>query len=53
MTYTIPEEIRNNIKENIGLKRFGTINELCNTIKYLIENEYITGINLKIDGGLI
>jgi hypothetical protein len=26
--------------------------ELCNTIDYFIENEYVTGINLKIDGGL-
>jgi len=39
-------------KEKIGLKRFGNINELYNTINYIIENEYICGTNLKIDGGL-
>jgi 3-oxoacyl-[acyl-carrier protein] reductase len=53
MTYEIPQDIRENIKESIGLKRFGHIDELCNTITYFIENEYATGINLKIDGGLI
>ena len=40
------------LKNNIGLNRFGSIEELSNTIKFLIENEYVTGINLKIDGGL-
>ena len=53
MTYEISQDIRENIKESIGLKRFGNIDELCNTITYFIENEYATGINLKIDGGLI
>jgi 3-oxoacyl-[acyl-carrier protein] reductase len=53
MTYKISENIRDSIKDKIGLNRFGYITELCNTIDYLIENEYVTGINLKIDGGLI
>jgi NAD(P)-dependent dehydrogenase (short-subunit alcohol dehydrogenase family) len=39
-------------KEKIGLKRLGTIEELYNTINFIIENEYISGTNLKIDGGL-
>jgi acetoacetyl-CoA reductase len=52
MTYKITENIRDIIKDNIGLNRFGSIDELCNTIDYFIENEYVTGINLKIDGGL-
>lgn len=53
MTYKINKNYIENIIESIGLKRFGSIKELCNTIEYLIENEYTTGINLKIDGGLI
>lgn len=52
MTYKIPDEYINVVKQEIGLNRFGTINELCNTIEYFIQNEYVTGINLKIDGGL-
>ena len=53
MTYKINKNYIENIVDSIGLKRFGSIKELCNTIEYLIENEYTTGINLKIDGGLI
>lgn len=39
-------------KNKIGLKRFCSINEIYNTIKFLIETEYITGQNIRIDGGL-
>jgi len=52
MTYKIPETIINEIKKDIGLNRFGSIEELFNTIQFIISNEYVTGINLKIDGGL-
>jgi NAD(P)-dependent dehydrogenase (short-subunit alcohol dehydrogenase family) len=52
MTYRIPDEMISTIKESIGLKRFGSIEELAHTIEYFISTEYVTGINLKIDGGL-
>lgn len=52
MTYRIPEEFIEVVKKDIGLNRFGSIEELSNTIRFLIETEYVTGINLKIDGGL-
>jgi NAD(P)-dependent dehydrogenase (short-subunit alcohol dehydrogenase family) len=52
MTYQIPNNLLDNIKQDIGLNRFGSIEELINTIDFIIENEYVTGINLKIDGGL-
>ena len=52
MTYKIPEDYINVVKKEIGLNRFGSIIELCITIEYFIQNEYVTGINLKIDGGL-
>jgi len=52
MTHKIPTDYIESIKNNIGLNRFGSIEELSNTIKFLIDNEYVTGINLKIDGGL-
>lgn len=48
MTHKIDESI----KEKIGLKRFGYIDELYKTINYLIETEYITGQNINISGGL-
>lgn len=52
MTYKIPEQIRNNILETIPSKRWGSISELENTIKFLINTPYVNGINLKINGGI-
>ena len=52
MTYDIPEKIREDFKNNIPLKRWGKIIELESTIRYLINTEYVSGSNLKINGGL-
>lgn len=38
-------------KDKIGLKRFGNSEELYNTINYIVDNEYVCGTNLRIDGG--
>ena len=40
------------IKNSIGLRRWGKLEELYNTINYMVENEYVCGTNLKIDGGI-
>jgi len=52
MCYRVPEEIQQKAKNKIGLKRWGSIQELYNTIEYIINNEYVCGTNLRIDGGL-
>ena len=52
MCYRVPTEIQEKAKSKIGLQRWGTIQELANTIEFIIENEYVSGINLRIDGGL-
>lgn len=52
MTYKIPLNIIEAIKESIGVKRFGKIEELASLISFLIETEYVTGANIKINGGL-
>jgi NAD(P)-dependent dehydrogenase (short-subunit alcohol dehydrogenase family) len=52
MAYRVEKKYQEMAKEKIGLKRLGTIEELYNTINFIIENEYISGTNLKIDGGL-
>ena len=52
MTYKIPEQIRNSILESIPTKRWGSIDELENTVRYLINTPYVNGINLKINGGI-
>lgn len=53
LTYKIPENFRDSIKNNIPAKRWGEILELYNTIEYLIETGYMTGQNLNISGGII
>ena len=53
LTYKIPENFRDTIKNNIPAKRWGIIHELYNTIDYLIETGYITGQNINISGGII
>lgn len=52
LTYSIPEEFRNQILETIPAKRWGTIEELENTIRFLINTPYVSGTNLKINGGI-
>jgi NAD(P)-dependent dehydrogenase (short-subunit alcohol dehydrogenase family) len=52
MCHRLPEVVAEKIKDTIGLKRWGSIKELYNTVDYLISTEYITGQNIEISGGL-
>lgn len=52
MAHRIPATIQNAIIEKIPLKRFGMMEELYNTIEFLINNEYVAGTNLQINGGI-
>ena len=52
LTHKVPEPFKKNIKESILLKRWGTIEEVENTIRYLINTEYISGCSIKVNGGL-
>ena len=52
MAYRVENKYIEMAKEKIGLKRFGNITELYNTINYIVDNEYVCGTNLRIDGGL-
>jgi len=51
MCYRVEEKYQERAKEKIGLKRWGKIDELYNTINYIIDNEYVCGSNIRIDGG--
>ena len=51
MCYRVPVEIQEKAKQKIGLQRWGSIQELYNTVDFIIENEYMCGTNLRIDGG--
>lgn len=52
MCHRLPEKSSTYIKNTIGLKRWGNMQELYNTINYMIDTEYFTGQNLEISGGL-
>jgi NAD(P)-dependent dehydrogenase (short-subunit alcohol dehydrogenase family) len=52
LTYKIPDNFREHIVNNIPMKRLGTAAELSSTTNYLIENGYITGTSIKINGGI-
>lgn len=52
MCYEVPKDIQEKAKKKIGLQRWGSFQELYNTINFIIENEYFCGANLRIDGGL-
>jgi len=52
MGQRVEEEYQEIAKNKIGLKRWGRTEELYNTIGYIIDNEYVCGTNLRIDGGM-
>ena len=52
MCFEIEEKYQKMALEKIGLKRWGSIKELYNTINYIVDNEYVCGTNLRIDGGI-
>jgi NAD(P)-dependent dehydrogenase (short-subunit alcohol dehydrogenase family) len=52
MLYTIPADVRENIRQTIPLGRFGRIDELYRTIQFLIDTEYVTGQVISVNGGL-
>lgn len=53
LTFRIPEQFRDKIVKNIPTQRWGSIEELYNTVDYLIKTPYITGQNINISGGII
>jgi 3-oxoacyl-[acyl-carrier protein] reductase len=52
MCHRLNPNIATNIKNSIGLQRWGSLKELFQTIDYFIKTEYITGQNITISGGL-
>ena len=39
-------------KNKSAMKRFCRIEEICRTIDFIIETEYLTGQNIRLDGGI-
>lgn len=55
MTAVLSDEIKENIHNQIPLKRMGTAKEVANLIYFLgsDENAYITGQVINVDGGMV
>lgn len=53
MLGTVPEDIREGIKKDIALGRFGTADEIALAVVYLCSSaaSWITGVTLRINGG--
>jgi NAD(P)-dependent dehydrogenase (short-subunit alcohol dehydrogenase family) len=52
LTYTLSDDMINDTINIIPTKRLGTSQEISETIKLLINNEYINGTTIKLTGGL-
>jgi len=49
----VPPEYQQKIKERIPIGRFCEPEEIYNTVKYIIDTEYVNGASIDINGGLI
>jgi 3-oxoacyl-[acyl-carrier protein] reductase len=52
MTAAVPESVRAQIRDQVASGRFGTPEAVAETVWHLIENEYINGAVLPVDGGM-
>ena len=50
--YLTPEQVKNNIDNRIPLHREGTPEDVAEAICMLVKNNFITGENVVIDGGM-
>ncbi len=53
MSDLMQNKTRKKLLNSIPLARFGRPHEFALFVKSLIENDYLTGVNLRLDGGLI
>lgn len=52
LVYKVPEPVISNVKQSIPLKRFGDCMELSILIESILKNDYLSGANIKLAGGL-
>jgi NAD(P)-dependent dehydrogenase (short-subunit alcohol dehydrogenase family) len=53
MIHTVPAEFQGAIKSKIGVKEFGSPENIFNTIEYIRTTPYLTGACLDLNGGLV
>lgn len=47
----VPEELRSEMLQQIPMRKFGDLDDVYKTVKYLIETDYITGTTIDLNGG--
>ena len=52
MVMSMKDEAKERITSAIPLRRTGTLEELADTVRFIIDNDYINGRTLELDGGL-
>ncbi|MBA1147921.1 SDR family oxidoreductase [Ectothiorhodospiraceae bacterium WFHF3C12] len=52
MVASVPEELKERIIKGIPLRRLGRPEEVAHTVAYVLENDYVTGRVIEVDGGL-
>lgn len=52
MTENLSDRVRKKMFDQIPLKRFGQAEEIAQTVDFLINNRYITGQVIEVNGGL-
>jgi NAD(P)-dependent dehydrogenase (short-subunit alcohol dehydrogenase family) len=50
--YLTPEQVRNNIQNRIPLHREGTPADVAHMLAALAENDFVTGADVPVDGGM-
>lgn len=52
MTHALSEKIQAQLIAEIPLHRFGQPNEIAHAARFLVENDYVTGQTMVVDGGM-
>lgn len=52
MTGAIREDVKKKIEATIPLGRFGSVQEVSHALRFVLENDYLTGRVIEVDGGL-
>jgi 3-oxoacyl-[acyl-carrier protein] reductase len=52
MTGGMREDVKEKIEAVIPLRRFGTVQEVSHALRFLLENGYLTGRIIEVDGGM-
>ena len=52
MVATIREDLKQKIIDQVPIRRLGEPAEIASTAVFILENDYITGRIIEVDGGL-